>query len=66
LAERDLSLFQRFLRFGAEDLFGGLECDLGDDRSLTSRSFRRPPATALLMLIGMLTEAWIELTYGAL
>jgi hypothetical protein len=64
LAERDLSLFQRFLRFGDEDLFAGLECDLGDDRSLTSRSFRRP-AAALLILIGMLTEAWIELTYGA-
>jgi hypothetical protein len=63
LAERDLSLFQRFL--GDEDLFAGLECDLGDDRSLTSRSFRRPPAAALLMLIGMLTEAWLELTYGA-
>jgi hypothetical protein len=63
LAERDLSLFQRFL--GDEDLLAGLECDLGDDRSLTSRSFRRPPAAALLMLIGMLTEAWLELTYGA-
>jgi hypothetical protein len=66
LAERDFSLFQRFFRTGDEDLLVGLDCDLGDDGFLTSRSFRRPPAAALLMLIGMLTEAWIELTYGAL
>ena len=66
MPERDLSIFQRLFRTGDEDLFVGLECDLGDDGSLTSRRFRRPPAAALLMLIAMLTEAGIELTYGSL
>jgi hypothetical protein len=51
LAERDFSILQRFFRTGDEDLFAGLECDLGDDGSLTSRSFRRPPAAAPLMLV---------------
>jgi len=65
LPERDFSILQRFFRTGDEDLFAGLERDLGDDGSLTSRSFRRPPAAALLMLFRMLTEVAIELTYGS-
>jgi len=65
LPERDLSVFQRLFGTGDENLFVGLERDLGDDGFLTSRSFRRPPAAALLMLYAMLTDAGIELTYGS-
>jgi hypothetical protein len=64
LPKRYFSLIERFLRSGDEDLFVVLECDLGDDSSLTWRRFRIPPAAARLMLFGMLTEARIELTYG--
>jgi len=65
LPGRDFSILQRFFRTGDEDLFAGLERDLGDDGSLTLRSFCRLPAAAPLMLFRMLTEAWIELTYGS-
>ena len=65
MLERDLSVFQRFLRPGGEDLLVVGESDLGDDSSLRWRGFRIPRAAVRLMLVGMLTEAQVELTYGS-
>ena len=65
MAERDLSVYKRFLDTGDEDWFVVFERDLGDDSSLTWRGFRIPRAGVRLMLMAMLTEARIELTYGS-